>query len=902
MTQSIRQAARFLVRFVLLWLVDALSLLLTAAILPGMEFVASDATAAWVIAVSAALVMALVNLLIRPVILLLARPLGFFVMFGVGFVVNALILLITANLLAPAFQIGGLLQAIVASIVLGAINMVLTGIVELDDEGSFFQNRIERMAKRDTFRGAAEPGRGLVMVEIDGLSYHHIQKALAEGLMPTVQQMIDQEGYQLSKVDCGIPSQTSACQAGIMFGDNSDIPAFRWYDKSEQRLIVSTKDAANLNARYAKGNGLMRGGSSIGNMLNGDAEKSLLTVADIKTDDKEQKKRRAEDVRLLMLNPYFFMRTIALFLGNVLRELWEGWQQRRHNVTPRLNRLHGGYPFIRAATSTLVRDLTANLTILDIVRGAPSIYMTWPGYDEVAHHSGPWTSDAFGELKRYDQVIARVRRAVRERASRPYDLILLSDHGQSFGPTFKMRYGVSLKEFIEQQLPQGVTVAQSMGGDTGMTSLVGVSGELANIQEQEGGATGRAMARQGQKLIDKGAQDAQREELAQAAQVTAYGSGNLAQVYFDLYPRKITLSELNAVYPGMVDALVQHEGIGLVCGYLDDGTPVALSKTGQRNLHTDEVTGEDPLLPYAPVAPAAYGHASIEKRVWQVRRVMDFPHAGDLMVISTVYPDGSVAALEELIGNHGGLGGEQTDAFILHPTDVVVPDTRNSIDVFHILNSVRGAPVPPPAEPKIDRAAELSAWSPANLAKGLGNVRTWLGLALAALTLERSAYQTIVQDALMTGPALLLAVLGTLVETLFWGGGFDPGKFLLHIGLWLAAVLVVFAAGRLLSGQGAFTRTLRAMGFAQVGWLLSVLMLIGPLAPVARLLTLLLVFFGIWVGASEAHETRGWRTLLLPVMAIVVLVVLAFVLHSLQAGVEFTLSALSHDLGLTAQP
>jgi hypothetical protein len=33
-------------------------------------------------------------------------------------------------------------------------------------------------------------------------------------------------------------------------------------------------------------------------------------------------------------------------------------------------------------------------------------------------------------------------------------------------------------------------------------------------------------------------------------------------------------------------------------------------------------------------------------------------------VISTLYPDGTVAALEELIGNHGGLDGEQTDAFI----------------------------------------------------------------------------------------------------------------------------------------------------------------------------------------------------------------------------------------------
>ena len=53
--------------------------------------------------------------------------------------------------------------------------------------------------------------------------------------------------------------------------------------------------------------------------------------------------------------------------------------------------------------------------------------------------------------------------------------------------------------------------------------------------------------------------------------MVAYGSGNLAQVYFDLYPRRILLSELNAAYPGMVDALVQHEAIGLVSGYADDG-------------------------------------------------------------------------------------------------------------------------------------------------------------------------------------------------------------------------------------------------------------------------------------------------------------------------------------------
>ena len=41
---------------------------------------------------------------------------------------------------------------------------------------------------------------------------------------------------------------TSACQAGIMFGNNYDIPAYRWYDKSKQKLYVSADDATELNA------------------------------------------------------------------------------------------------------------------------------------------------------------------------------------------------------------------------------------------------------------------------------------------------------------------------------------------------------------------------------------------------------------------------------------------------------------------------------------------------------------------------------------------------------------------------------------------------------------------------------------------------------------------------------
>ena len=86
--------------------------------------------------------------------------------------------------------------------------------------------------------------------------------------------------------------------------------------------------------------------------------------------------------------------------------------------------------------------------------------------------------------------------------------------------------------------------------------------------------------------------------------VTAYGSGNAAQVYFDLFPRKITLSELNNAFPSMVDALVQHEGIGVVVGLCrrQDGGRAGQGRA--RNLHTGEVTGVDPVLAYAPTATA----------------------------------------------------------------------------------------------------------------------------------------------------------------------------------------------------------------------------------------------------------------------------------------------------------
>ncbi len=309
----IRAIAKLLFRFAVLWFIDAVSIAFTAWLLAGVNLVPTDGSI-WVTAAGAAFMLGIVNLLIRPIILLLALPLGFFVIFGVGFVVNAVAILITASLL-PAFQVDGFLAAFLAGIIMAVINTLAVSVISIDDDDSFFQGLAERLANRQKPDTDKLAGHGLVMLEIDGCSYHHMKQALETGRMPNMKRLMDEEGYQLTLVDCGLPSQTSACQAGILFGDSYDIPAFRWYDKERGRTFVSGKDAGEINARYAKGNGLLRGGSSINNMMNGDAAKSLLTLADLKTGTPEEKKARARDIYLLMINPYFIMRTVVLVIG-----------------------------------------------------------------------------------------------------------------------------------------------------------------------------------------------------------------------------------------------------------------------------------------------------------------------------------------------------------------------------------------------------------------------------------------------------------------------------------------------------------------------------------------------------------------------------------------------------------
>ncbi len=179
-----KTAGRYLIHMAVLWVVNVLSLGLGAWITPGIHVSAANGIPAWLWLMTAAVVLAVVNLVVRPIVLRFAMALGWVFTLVIGFLVNAVALWLTAWLL-PGFDVG-ILSGLFGGIVIAFFNTIMIDVLNINQENSWYQNRIERLAEQDSFSSSDEPGRGLMMVEIDGLSYWHIQKAIDEGLMPAL--------------------------------------------------------------------------------------------------------------------------------------------------------------------------------------------------------------------------------------------------------------------------------------------------------------------------------------------------------------------------------------------------------------------------------------------------------------------------------------------------------------------------------------------------------------------------------------------------------------------------------------------------------------------------------------------------------------------------------------------
>ena len=228
----------------------------------------------------------------------------------------------------------------------------------------------------------------------------------------------------------------------------------------------------------------------------------------------------------------------------------------RRDVQPRGHR-GGLYPFMRAAMCVVVRDLIVFGVLTDMMRGRPAVYATFSSYDEVAHHSGLERADTLEALRKLDQQFGRIDRA-RRYAPRPYEIVVLSDHGQTQGATFKQRNGYGLDELVQRSLETG-KVKEFAGGDE-QDAMVGNA-----IGEATGG---------GGKPEKRSKSDVSGEE------VVVLGSGNLGLVYLMEEPRRLTLEEIEQRHLRLIPALREHPHVGWILVRSAEHGAVALAADG----------------------------------------------------------------------------------------------------------------------------------------------------------------------------------------------------------------------------------------------------------------------------------------------------------------------------------
>ena len=572
----------------------------------------------------------IVNAVLWPLLTKIFMP--FLVLtFGVGsLILNGLLL----GLFAPLFDIEIKGMAIIlAPLAMAIVTTIMSSVLTIEEDSSYYRS-VYRDAKRKR-KGEVKNYPGLIIVEIDGLSYDVLKEAIDKGLMPKIKSMIDDGTHTLRKWETDLSSQTGASQAGILHGNNADITAFRWIEKQNNNQMMQCSGVSKvktLEERISDGNGLLvDNGASRSNLFSGDTDNVIFTFSKILNLRKLYNRAWFS----VFSNPSNFARIVLLFLAEMILEIISQIKHRVLNIRPRIKR-GISYIIVRAVTNVFLREINTSTLVGDMLVGDIDVaYSTYLGYDEIAHHSGVRDEDSWFALKGMDKQIRRLVTATKY-TPRDYQFVIQSDHGQTNGATFKQRYGESFEDFVKSLLPKDMKMFAKMSSN-----------------EDHYAESFIPLTKNNDDLID----EKEMKDMGDS-EVIVLASGNLAMIYLTQWNYRLTYEEINEFLPNLIPGIINNKYIGFIVVNSSEHGDLAIGKNGTYYLDTDRIEGENPLEGFGKNIA---GH---------IKRNVSFKYTPDILVNSFYDAEkDEVCAFEELVGSHGGAGGSQSEPFILYPSD-----------------------------------------------------------------------------------------------------------------------------------------------------------------------------------------------------------------------------------------
>ena len=470
-------------------------------------------------------------------------------------------------------------------------------------------------------------GRGLVVLHIDGLGADSLEQALREGDMPFTKHLIDAEGYGIQRYRCGVPSTTPFAQAGILYGDNAEIPSFRWWDR-ERRVLVQFGAGSTFKKvadKYFHGcRPLTQDGACIAACYPAGAKDDFGIAYQDRSYSKDEKSRSAWNVVLPYLaNPMHlgdWVWQVAVTLARMAKAYTSARAKGRHPARP--------YVISDALEEIFVHHLTRYAVVKAMRERYSPIYAGFYAFDETGHAFGPDDRSSLQILKHVDHTIRKIAGARGDR----YELVVLSDHGQIETVPFNANNGPTFGEVVANLLPG------------------------YRVKQMKGDAYGPA-------------------EVDARGHVNVTCSGGLAHIYFADEGRRLDYRELNARHPELASSVSGLDKVALV-----------MTRDGERDVFLKggcELDGQ-------AIKTLLARYDDPEILLEQLTRLNSFQNSGDLVVFGT-FSQGKQVNFENQAGGHGSIGGEQLHPFVLAKRDwgLDTSAVRGAHQLHPILSSLR---------------------------------------------------------------------------------------------------------------------------------------------------------------------------------------------------------------------
>ena len=485
-----------------------------------------------------------------------------------------------------------------------------------------------RLLKLPTFASPDESG--LVLVQIDGLSQHLLEQALARGDMPKLRAAIERERAVIHPLYSGLPSTTPAVQGELFYGVRAAVPAFAFGDRATGEVVemLEAERAESVEREIAtRGDGLLQGGSSYGNIYTGGALESHFSAATLGWNGMFRNVHPVSLLVALLFNIVGVVRILSklvwesvLIIGDLTlgllgkRDLKREWER----VGSRL------------VIGVLLEESMTMAAEVDLVRGLPIVQFNFLSYDEAGHLRGPDSEMARRALRRIDAKLERVRRWAERVDSRNYSVWVYSDHGQEATTPYDDAAGRTFLQAVE--LAFGCAPAKAANGQAA------AKGSLRSryLRNRKAAPTMKVEARQ-RKSDD---------ELLVAA------IGPVGHLYL---PRGLAVDTVRRA----CRALAEEHQVPAVVRRRDDGETLDVwTSDGEFEWPRDAATlmGDHPFLP-------ALGSDLV--------RLCAHPNAGDVVVLGWRQGCDPISFVKEH-GAHGGAAPRETGAFVVLPPDAPV--------------------------------------------------------------------------------------------------------------------------------------------------------------------------------------------------------------------------------------